>query len=241
MKQGQVVDINRFYPDGDIDWPRVKENFIAVGICAVYGSKVDSGLVRHVDKCVEYDLPYWTYGIPDRWKDSIWWADMYMDQYGVEGHPTTLDAEPTNGYMATPSQFYNARNRIERSNGMMPWWYSNYYYTTKLDVPEWILEDDMIIWWAEYPEPHRYFHTFLAKFPWWNPRWAEELGYRPVLHQFTSNGDAPYYLTNGAKLSADLNVTLVDADAFLALFPGHSPSTEQKVDILWEAHPELHS
>jgi len=72
----------------------------------------------------------------------------------------------------------------------------------------------------------------------------------------TDYGDAQYYLANavtgdpkwrqGIK-SADLSVGLVSLDELLALWaplgqvpPPTEPTDKEKLDQLWEHHPELH-
>ena len=55
--------------------------------------------------------------------------------------------------------------------------------------------------------------------------------------------DDPHY-TNGIK-SCDLNAGLVDVDEFLALWdvigqPPDEPTDAEKLDALWDHHPELH-
>jgi len=243
MEQGPVVDVNRHYANGGIEWYRVPLNFCAVGICAVYGSKVDAMLQSNVDGAKSQNLPYVTYGIPDATKDPIWWADFYLDQYGVQDAPTTIDIEPNLGYLVTAANALKARNRIAQVTGDLPWYYSNYNYTKQIGNPKWIKE--MIVWWAEYlyekyPYKYRRLDAWLSSHPWWQPKWAQTLGIAPVLHQLSDYGDAPYYLTPpSGKKSADLNVSLIDKGAFLSLFPMQPLTLEQKVAIMWEAHPEL--
>lgn len=230
MRQAIVTDIYEEFRTGGIDWARMADLFDAVGIRAVIGLEMDDLFPEHVNKALAHNIKYFTYGVPQKRFPPDEQADFYLETDGVDGHPMAGDIEISNGELILE---YQARRWFEwitgKRNGDSPWYYSNYYYTKLLGFPAWVRP--LKKWWAEYPyewiTKYRRFENYLSKNAWKIPKWAASLQYTPILHQFTDYGEGPYYYTNlktddprwrDGKKSVDLNVSLIDADQFLALF-----------------------
>lgn len=257
IPQPRAVDIHEWYRTGGTDWPRLHANFDVVGIRAGQGVDVDALLVEHIDKAKYYDIPYFTYWIPEQFDDPIYQADKYLDQYGVLDGLACMDIEPAGGGMVIEYQARKFIERVDAKHRAQCWYYSNYPYTNDIGNPGWIKTRP--VFWAEYRyqflfTKYRKFEPFLEKYPWWPTRWATALGIDVTLHQFTDYGDAQYYLANaktddeyyrdGIK-SADLSVGLVDLKELLALWNPVNTipppvSDAEKLSRLWNYHPNLH-
>ncbi|MFN2233882.1 MAG: hypothetical protein ACK2U1_06600 [Anaerolineales bacterium] len=248
MRQARIIDIHEYYRTGGIDWLRLKANFDAVGIRALVGSVVDELLEEHVDYAQRYEIPYFTYCVPSKKVNAEKQAALYLDQYGVKDAPKVWDIEPVGGELVDGETVSILFQCVQDA-----WYYSNENYTNKIGNPK-FLKDVEVIWLAQYyyqiyPLKYRKFKPFLDKYAWQQPKSAVRLGLNATLWQFTNYGDARYYCANertndpdwpaGIK-SADLNVSLIDEPDLLALFNDAPLTIEEKVERLWDAHPDLH-
>lgn len=255
MIQPRIVDIHEYYRIGGINPAKMKANFDIVGIRAAVGEDIDNLLEEHVDLCVDWAMPYFTYQVPVAWLDPEYQAEVYLSLYGVMDGPACQDVEISGGKIITAYQGQKHIEWIDKHHPCKCWYYSNNYYTKMFGNPRYIKERP--VFWAEYPYrvyPFLYsdFDSFLAKYPWWVPRWAADLGITPIINQFTKKGDAQTFIANpktddpehrdGIK-SADFGVGLVSLADLLALWPTtppQEPSDKEKLDKLWNAHPQLH-
>lgn len=235
--QLRAVDIHEWYRTEGIDWDRTAANFDIVGIRAVVGDHVDELLEEHVDHCQARKIKYFTYCIPGVNESPEWQADFYLDQYGVSDGLICGDVEPDvkGGALGTEYLYRKFFERLAQRRSDPAWYYSNYNNTKKIGNPAWI--KSLPVFWGEYryeylTVKYRKFENFLARYPWWPPRWATELGISVTLHQFTDYGDARFYLANattgnpsypsGIK-SADLSVGLVERSKILAMWDALTP------------------
>ena len=243
-RQSVIVDIHEYYRVGGIDWPRAADNFDAIGIRCCVGMEHDDLFFYHVEKAVLHDMIYFTYAVPQAFYPPDEQVDFYLETDGVADHAVVGDIEESDGDMVSE---YQARKFFERliARQTNPWYYSNYYYTSKLGFPQWI--QPLVKWWAEYPydilTKYRKWERYLIKNPWKIPKWAVKAGYTPEFHQLTDYGDARHYLANAATddpkwrqgiKSCDLTVSLIDDDESMSLLiPGQAmPSLEQRVEAL---------
>ncbi len=231
-QQGRIIDINRWYRTGGIDYPKLKEsvqpqNVVIIQACA--GTHENELLEEQAEGCLSVDIDIETFGVPAAWKDPVSWADYYMSLPYVMDNPKWIDNEPTGGTQVNQYQLRKIKERIDSRSKGPAGYYSNYPYTNNVGNPAFI--KDMDVWWAEYPlhwrlvgwYQYQYFHTYEADKAWWLPKWASRLGITPIVHQFTEKGRAQHY---GAKpftddpdnkvgiQSMDLSLTLIDDDEY---------------------------
>ena len=228
-EQFTIIDINQYWRTGGTDYPELKASCNSVIIQAYNGARPNPILKEQIDGCVEHDIDYETFCIPNPDLDGKYMADLYLDLYGVFKAPKWLDAERVGGRMATQYKTWEFVQRVNEMSLGEIGYYSNYPRTMELGNPSWIR--NMIVWWAEYPlyftgigwSQYRTFEKFFQDKPWWSPKWAAKLGISPTIHQFSKKGYAQVY---GAKAytedpkfkvgikSADLTAGLVSYDLY---------------------------
>lgn len=258
MIQAKVLDLNRYWRTGGANWDFIQGYYDAVIFCANVGNKQDALLEEFGEEVTKRKIPYMTYSIPDHTELPSVAAEFYVSlPYVLDGIPIG-DVEPMRkgGPLGTEYFYRKFFEHLDSFHTIEALYYSNYNNTNKLGNPQWIKQRR--VWWAEYPyhwDGWRYIkyrdYSFLDDKPWWLPKWASRLGITPILHQFTDYGDGqklganektndPFY-KDGIK-SVDLNVSLIDVLEFMQLWPDAEPgiSDKEKLNKLWNAHPELH-
>ena len=231
MNQARVVDINRYYRLGGVDWDKVALNFDAVGICAGVGIEMDYLLSEHVAGCKAIHMPYFTYHIPDRAYSMARNADFYAVMPGVKEAIMVADIEsPKNGSKCVTSGEAQAYvNHLATLTLRHPWHYTNPATLDTLSWPAWI--GSAPIWIAQYPwQPYtvlKYtgYETFLKRWAGLAPTRLAKSIYKNavVLWQFTDKGEAPKLCAKKpadprfpkAIQGADLNVSTIERDIFL--------------------------
>jgi hypothetical protein len=243
MNQARVVDVHRFYRKGGIDWDKLKINFDAVIISAGVGLVANPLLREQVDGARENDVPYATYHIPSPYAGTMAnQAAYYLSLYGVAEALCCIDIEPPGGgyRCVNATEAYRYIQEIEDRTGFALLVYSNPKYINEaLHRPAWL--PYYRLWLAQWPYEYWWllrqytgFESFLRKYANQYPAYVRgtDLQSNTVLWQFTCKGDAqalcasaitadPVYW-RGIK-DADLNVSTVEKDQFLALLSRDMP------------------
>ncbi len=247
MSQAKVIDIHRYYRTGGVDWPKLKANADAVIISAGVGMSISPLLREQVDAAIQYDIPYMTYLIPSPSFPMKEQASNYLSAYGVKEAWTCADLEPPSSNVRCVDSIEAAHfvSLLTQSTSRAPLIYSNpSILDTILHLPTWIM--GYKLWMAQWlyefwllRRQYTRFETFLAKnsnlFPYYVRAQHPDLIRNTVLWQFSCKGDAqslcasaftgdPVYRT-GLK-EADLNISTISRESFLALLGALAPSPE---------------
>ena len=245
MNQARIIDVNRYYRTGGIDWHKLKGNCDAVVISAGVGMSGSVLLQEQVQGAVDHDLPYFTYHIPNPIYNIQGQVEFYLSLYGVRDAPTCLDIEPPNSIdrCVTAAEALAYSRAILKLTNDNPIIYSNPQYLNLIGKPAWL--ENFWLWIAAWPYrigwplnlQYNDFDTFLARYACTFPSYVRNtpLQDNTILWQFSCKGDAQRLAANkytndpkfklGMK-SCDLNVSTIEKEQFLKLLGVQNGSPE---------------
>lgn len=239
-RQSRIVDISRYWRTGGIDWPRLKENFDGVVICAGIGMRMDVLLPEHTDKANEVGVPLNTYHIPDPLQNMKEQAHWYTEQYKVTENRAWFDNEKP--YLASR----------EATMAEADYYVSSLDSYHPLQCGEYSRWDILIrqglsprlkthkLWIAHYlydleryaaglvPLTYLRYEPFFEQRAWKLPPYTpDEYKDSVIGWQITSTGDARFYCANEktddpvyiyGMTNADLNVSVIPHTEFMPFF-----------------------
>ena len=237
-RQARIVDISRYWRTGGIDWPRLKENFDGVVICAGVGMRQDTLLVEHGELAKEHEVPYNTFHIPDPLQNMKEQAAFYVELPGVKDAKPWFDWERP--YIG--SRPPNAREALDyvlklEILGHTPGIYSRWDILVGAGLPSWL--SLYYLWIARYlyeapayTSQYQRYEPFFEQRGWTLPKdTPDHLRDNVIGWQISDRGDAQYYCANRltadpinvyGMTNADLNVSIKPVGEFMKIFTGHS-------------------
>ena len=236
-RQARVVDISRYYRTGGINWPRLKEQFDGVVICAGVGFREDILLPEHIGYAKDHGVPYNTFHIPDPLQNMDEQAHWYVELPGVKEAkpwfdnecPYKLSREPTREEADT------YQYALDKYHPMAPGEYSRWEILERQGLSERLVMYH--IWIAhylyegpEYKEKYKRYEPFFEQRAWrYPPNTPEYLKPLVIGWQITDTGDARHYCANRltkdpvyryGMTNCDLNVSTIPHKEFMEIFTG---------------------
>jgi GH25 family lysozyme M1 (1,4-beta-N-acetylmuramidase) len=246
------VDVSRY--QGKIDGAQLK----AAGFCAIVArctigwSYKDAWYKNNLAEAHDNDMIFGAYHVlwpanNDPRREAAWFAENIAPQGYESPDFVVADLELMGGRTAAQvaTQIGLLLPAMEAEVGLHPWIYTGAWFW---NGPDYLgpatpigIEQDYPLWHASYLTP-----------PPWKPRWspsdAPQEPSEPVrlgdgwdewaVWQWTSKGQ-PIGVESKTLDYDVFNGTEEEFRQFIGL-DSPPPTYEQKVDILWEAHPELH-
>lgn len=240
MIRAKIVDINRYFRTGGINWSNLKKNFDGCVICAGVGVRKDVLLDEHVEKSLEYGVPYTTYHIPDPLQNMVEQAYFYHELPGTKQHKRFGDWEiPYSGSREpTAAEFYSYLCKLEELDDDQPGIYSRMEILVRMGLPSWLKKYKLWLGqylWDEKKYPlhvkYRYYDDFLAQREYVLPPSVIGTGMESstVGWQLTDAADAQSYcanrLTNDpvnvyGMTNVSLSLSCIEKDEFMKWFVG---------------------
>lgn len=256
-RQALIVYLTFYCRTGGVNWPLLCQNFDAAEIRAGQGYYgFDELLHEHVDKSNQYGVPYLTSWQIDNRQDAAQQGRLYARGYGVADHRMSIAFERTGGGLATSAQLLTCLMAVEYETGERPMIYSRKNLLEEIGDPAWLLNYDVEI--AQYPymrgttSMYTTIERFIDERAWTLPPASANTTGAVEMWQTTRVLRARDYFANAVTndpvwtsglLSASFSVsTKKDHSEFIEWLGGTiaPPLTlEQKVERLWQAHPEL--